>query len=293
MKKLKLFMLCLILVGCGQNIIKPDSPHMPIRIQSIEGNIITGTMAYPAPYTYVITYIGVESLDNYCVEDIIDVYYEQVPQLPELHDYEPFENLDPVELTTNFICPSDFKLKPGVTYKPVIYLYPQNKMNIHVSLDYNGTLTYTYPSYHDGWDITAYPNGTLLCHDYQYPYLEWEGIPHFEYDVSQGFCIKGTDSENFLNDKLTYLGLNDQEIKDFKEFWLPVLQENPYNIITFQDDCYVNNAKLKITPTPDTLIRVFITIKSSSHFVDIPMQSLTSRQRKGYSVIEWGGTILK
>ena len=45
--------------------------------------------------------------------------------------------------------------------KPVIYLYPEQKTMVSVSLDYAGTLTATYPAYEDGWHVTAEPDGTL------------------------------------------------------------------------------------------------------------------------------------
>ena len=34
--------------------------------------------------------------------------------------------------------------------KPVIYLYPEKETRVNVKLDYDGTLTSTYPFYGDG-----------------------------------------------------------------------------------------------------------------------------------------------
>ena len=51
--------------------------------------------------------------------------------------------------------------------KPVLYLYPTKTMGLSVSLDYEGTLTYTYPTPQtqaDGsvaWQVTAAPDGDL------------------------------------------------------------------------------------------------------------------------------------
>ena len=45
--------------------------------------------------------------------------------------------------------------------KPVIYLYPEQETAVSVSLNYDGTLTATYPAYENGWHITAEPDGTL------------------------------------------------------------------------------------------------------------------------------------
>ena len=36
---------------------------------------------------------------------------------------------------------------PNADMKPVIYLYPEETMDVSVSLDYDGVLTTTYPAY--------------------------------------------------------------------------------------------------------------------------------------------------
>ena len=47
---------------------------------------------------------------------------------------------------------------------------------------------------------------------------------------------------------------------------------------------------LDITPTPDTLIRVFMEYKALDEKIDIKEQVLTKASRQGYTVVEWGGT---
>ena len=39
--------------------------------------------------------------------------------------------------------------------KPVLYLYPEEETEVTVTLDFDGTLTSTYPDYGDGWTVTA------------------------------------------------------------------------------------------------------------------------------------------
>ena len=71
--------------------------------------------------------------------------------------------------------------------KPVIYLYPEEETQVTVQLDYAGELTCTYPTYQDGWTVTASPDGTLTDNQGQtYNYLYWEGKDNVEYDFSQG-----------------------------------------------------------------------------------------------------------
>ena len=90
-----------------------------------------------------------------------------------------------------------------LTEKPVIYLYPEQKTAVSVSLDYAGTLTATYPAYEDGWRVTAEPDGTLYDENgNEYSYLFWEGENNTDYDFSKGFCVAGADTADFLREKL-------------------------------------------------------------------------------------------
>ena len=179
----------------------------------------------------------------------------------------------------------------GGDAKPVIYLYPEEKTDVKVSLDYKGDLTCTYPKYENGWEVTAMPDGTLKDKDgVEYNYLYWEGISGAQYDFSKGFCVKGEDTAKFLEEALEKLGLNRREANEFIVYWLPLMQENEYNIISFQSEVYEDTAKLEITPKHDTVIRVFMAYKPSETFVEIEEQELTAPKREGFTVVEWGGT---
>ncbi len=188
---------------------------------------------------------------------------------------------------------STFEMQEGVAYKPVIYLYPEKEMPVAVELLLNGTLTCTYPEYNGGWSVTASPDGALKDESGQsYNYLYWEGDIKGDWDFSEGFCVKGEDTAAFLENTLSRLGLTRREANEFIVFWLPKMQANEYNIISFQGEEYENAAKLNISPQPDTVIRVFMTYKASDEYVDLPEQELTSPERKGFCVVEWGGSAL-
>ena len=185
---------------------------------------------------------------------------------------------------------------PGPSYcaKPVIYLYPEEETEVSVKLDYAGSLTCTYPAYQDGWQVTAAPDGTLTDAKGQtYNYLYWEGITETQWDFSRGFCVKGEDTAAFLEEALEKLGLNRREANEFIVYWLPLMEENPYNIIAFQTDVYENGARLEVSPAPDTVIRVFMAWQASDVAVEIPEQELTAPKREGFTLIEWGGTEVK
>lgn len=177
--------------------------------------------------------------------------------------------------------------------KPVIYLYPQEPLEISVKLDFKGELTCTYPLYEDGWRIKAYPDGTLEnpSDGREYSYLFWEGSSQADYDMSKGFVVKGEDTAAFLQEKLALLGLLPKEYNEFIVYWLPKMQENPYNLITFQTERYTEHARLVITPEPDSILRVFMVYQPLEEPVSIDEPLLTGFVREGFTVVEWGGAM--
>lgn len=174
--------------------------------------------------------------------------------------------------------------------KPVIYLYPEQEQEVSVRLDYDGELTCTYPEYKEGWEITAKPDGRLTDKTgMEYNYLYWEGTSDREYDFSEGFCIAGEDSAEFLEGALAELGLTRREANEFIVYWLPRLEANAYNLISFQTEAYTEHAGLIIEPEPDTVIHVFMAYRPADSRQEIPEQKLSAPVRKGFTVVEWGG----
>ena len=181
-------------------------------------------------------------------------------------------------------------LEEQYTEKPVIYLYPETETDVTVQLDYVGDLTCTYPAYDGAWRVTAAPDGTLTDEDGQaYRYLYWEGTDNVQYDFSEGFCVPGDETAAFLEDALAQLGLTRTEANEFIIYWLPQMEGNAYNLISFQQSAYTDAAKLTITPQPDTLLRVFMAWKPLTKAMEIAPQTLTAPERTGFTAVEWGG----
>ena len=176
-------------------------------------------------------------------------------------------------------------------FKPVIYLYPEeDNTKVEVSLETeNAELTCTYPKYNDGWSVIADKDGLIKANGKEYNYLYWEGESEKRANIDNGFCVKGSDTAEFLEEKLEELGLNRREANEFIVYWLPLMEQNEYNVISFDTKEYENAFKLHVNPAPDTVIRVFMTWYATDEAVDIKPQNIETPVREGFTVIEWGG----
>jgi hypothetical protein len=179
--------------------------------------------------------------------------------------------------------------------KPVIYLYPTKKQKINITVKPLNGFSFTYPEYtKDGWNITVQPNGNIICNDRSYNYLFWEGplIDKAKFDLTTGFYVHSDTVVQFLEHTLAKVGLSDIEQADFITFWAPKLIQNDLNFIHFEfNDGYEKLiSKMDITPNPETLIRVFMVFKPVMKALPLSNQSIPSYQRKGFTVIEWGGS---
>ena len=180
--------------------------------------------------------------------------------------------------------------------KPVLYLYPEEETLCSVELELNGKFTCTYPDYGmAGWqNFVASPDGTLTFPDgKQYYCLYWEAETAKELDLSAGACVRGEDTAAYLEWALAEMGLTAREANEFIIYWLPQLQENVYNLISFQGQAYTDAAKLTVTPTPDSVLRVYMVAKPLDAPIEVEPQAFAPFERVGFTVVEWGGSIIK
>ena len=251
--------------------------------------------------------VSVDDLKLYCGPDDSYEYITSIPKNSRIKELGLQRNNDDWFFTeyngqygwTKVFQTDDVNLT-GVydhyDYKPVIYLYPEEETDVHVELELTESELYTtYPKYNNGWDVTAYPDGSLLnkVDGTHHKYLFWDSSNcRTRYDFSNGFCVAGSDTESFLKEKLTYMGLTEEEMNEFIVYWLPLMEHNKYNLITFQGEAYTNSAKLDITPKPDSILQIFMVYVPLEEAVDIEPQQLETFDRKGFTVVEWGGSVI-
>ena len=181
--------------------------------------------------------------------------------------------------------------------KPVIYLYPEKETKLSIKLS-GAELVTTYPEYKDKWDITAYPDGTLIdINNRKYNYLFWEGKSQkLKIRMDEGFVIQKGNYIEFLEKTLKEIGLTDKESNDFITYWLPQMNEFPYCQISFQTENYEEAVGIDYSVAPNNELRVFATFKGLEQPIEILEQSLDyyeNFERTGFTVVEWGGTFIE
>lgn len=197
----------------------------------------------------------------------------------------------------NSIQKNIYEIVNEIVAKPIIYLYPNEEMEISVRLEKKEEIICSYPKYKDGWNVKAQPNGDLLDLDTNkelyalyYESNDTIGIKEEE----EGFIVKGEDTAEFLEEKLEILGLTYKEKEEFIVYWLPKLESNKYNYIRFASKEEIEeNMPLEISPKPDTTIRILMTYKGLDDEKEVKEQKLEKVERKGYTAVEWGGTEIK
>ena len=308
MKKLLLVSLCALLLlslfGCyyprppQREFITEDPPvrnHDEIYTEAVEEQVIRGYILAVSGEDLIRINVFTPDREMYGNEvyirttEIEDCYYWRFVTVT-FDTIEKSKNLDDLPI---LIAKSMTIEVPAA--KPVIYLYPETPTEVSVTLTLDGYLTCTYPDYDKGWQgFTAHPDGTLIFPDgKEYYCLYWEGMQAAEWDFSTGFCVKGSDTAEFLEWALAAQGLSPREANEFIIYWLPLMQENPYNVISFQTDAYTDGAVLEITPAPDSLLRVFMAYYLSDEAVEIAPQEFEAVERNGFTVVEWGGSQVK
>lgn len=173
--------------------------------------------------------------------------------------------------------------------KPAIYLYPTKKTDISVSLRVNGTLTTTIPPYNGGWKVSAEPNGAIKG---GYDYLFYEADLKKVTLPKEGWIVEYKELNLWFDINLAKLGLNAKEKQQFKEYWINELPSSPYYKIQLLDMKFLSdNMGLDIHPKPDTLIRLDFYFTPLKELEKIDEPAITTPERKGFTVIEWGGIL--
>ncbi len=181
--------------------------------------------------------------------------------------------------------------------KPAIYIYPPYPVQLSVKLHTKGEITVSDPLYlpFTGWNVMAYPDGTIFANQRPYPYLYYEANLESVKIEKSGKVVKETDLAPFLNSSLRDLGLNNKETKDFLDYWIPRLEgvNAPYFFIHFLDEKQIEELEgMETSISINSSIRIRAYFKPLDYPVSVSPQKLSSSVvREGLTVVEWGGIL--
>ncbi len=209
------------------------------------------------------------------------------------------------KIASNIVVKSQHRLKLVVylessiniiSDKPVIYLYPEEKMDVSIKLDVNGDIRFAYPKYEDNWSLQVSPGSKLTVDGKQLDYLFWEGNHGWDMyngvSFDEGFVVASGDLLDFFEEKLDMMNLNHREKQDFITYWVPRMMQEKYCKIRFYfNDWYANNlAELEVLPKAQNLYRMFMVYEGVDAPVEMKEQNIQAANRDGFHVIEWGGS---
>lgn len=212
-------------------------------------------------------------------------YDEFVAQRPSLYWQDPFGR---------WLRFARLDFMPAVECgKPVIYLYPEKEIAVHVTVGLHGKMTVSEPPHGKyGWDVKARPDGYVVADGKTYPNLFWEGTG-VSYEIpKQGFVMETKNADAWFARTLREIGFTERENAEFREFWVPRMPKTPYVFVTFvpQKD-FDRDAPLLITPKPDRVFRVFMESRGLYEPIAVDPLPLPKIVRDGFTVVEWGGAL--
>ncbi len=183
--------------------------------------------------------------------------------------------------------------------KPVLYLYPEEPTYVDVVLVVPGTVIKSIPEYGKGWlGVLALPDGTLQYKGKTYGDLFYETAVYETASTrNEGFLIQKRSLQTDLDVLISSYGLIGREKKEFLAYWVPRLQKEKgpaffTRVLTLDEKNTVD--KVLITPEPDTFIHLLVEFTSVGENYQFKQQSYpTPPERKGFTVVEWGGGVLQ
>ncbi|WP_167619924.1 PKD domain-containing protein [Maribellus sediminis] len=176
-----------------------------------------------------------------------------------------------------------------MVYKPNIYIYPEEEMDmcLNISFPMGGEITESIPKYENQWCVTVDANGRI---DDQYDFLFYESKQPNIFQYSKGWCVEQSGLTTFFETNLAAFNFSLAEIADFLEYWIPLLSENEYYLIYPQTNKIIDRIiELDFSTSPDNINRLFYGFEGIDEFAVLEEPVIIPFERDGFTVMEWGG----
>jgi len=175
-----------------------------------------------------------------------------------------------------------------------LYLYPEKETLVTIKVKLPVQILYSEPSYKDGWQVLAKPNGQLVAPDGKsFNKISYNYLTSFVNPPKTGLVVKKEELRNTLEIYASNIGLKSQEVADFISFWAENLPDSPYYLIShFHQEESAALLPLEIDPKPDTLIQVVMYFKPLEKSITAPSPYFEPvPKREGFVAIDWSGVV--
>jgi hypothetical protein len=180
--------------------------------------------------------------------------------------------------------------------KPVIYLYSETEQAFNLKITTESELQFTYPVYEKEWKGTTSSNGIIQINGSTYPYLFWDAVlpaGNLKLNWNNADQIQGTQTIDYLNKQLDYLGFNSKEKTDFITYWGPRMQKMTFiQVVWLQNENIEPIASLELSPK-FTQNRIYIVFKEINEPLEqtllLKAPTIKPFNRTKNYLVEWGG----
>lgn|GEM_PF-4666371 len=215
--------------------------------------------------------------------------------------YQDFVESDPVFIVKDpfgrllQLTRHDYILQPAC--EPVIYIYSHSQKEYQIKLGPKIKTLSTYP-HHDvteGWSVKGSKDGSITLSENarKYKYLFWEGTSGHLPPKTDGFIVHVDSLNVFFLETLKRLGLNNNESRDFTEYWIPQLDHpDVYYRISFYSQALIDHLfPLEIVPKPKQIIRILMDHEViGKERIHLSTPSIVTVDRiEDELLVEWGG----
>jgi len=176
-----------------------------------------------------------------------------------------------------------------IVRKPNIYIYPEVDRQIKIVLSFplGGKVIQSIPEYNSGWHVFVTQDGLI---DNKFDYLFYEGSNPDRTQKRDGWIIKKEELKSFFEMNMKESGFKQKEIKDFTEYWIPILIDyNYYEIYTQYKKQMDKMVNINSSPEADHIFRLIYLIKGRNDSnLNLPAPIVETAKREGFYLMEWG-----
>lgn len=175
-----------------------------------------------------------------------------------------------------------------MVFKPNIYIYPLSRAKLCVELSFpmGGNIVESIPEYAEGWCIDVDTKGKI---NGKYDYLFYESKQPNIFQYEKGWCVSKENLKLFFEKNMTLYNFSTSEIKDFIDYWTPLLTGNNFYCIYPQTNEIIDKIiQLDFSVKPDKINRLFYGVIGTNEFTKLNEPGIQSFDRSGFFVVEWG-----